>query len=234
MVACCRLVEAEFFDPRIHRAVEAAERWADDPQAEEVASAIWRELTVSPQPQLPQSGPEGEIAGIIAGAWQVLDEWADAEFYINARHAISHAVYLCLRQLPREVFTGGDGNAAEYCARVIACADSMVAGSIPKRIEDEDDEIGTETEIRRSIADILRDIFGNPFRPRTLEPAWLTSTVRALAEGIYTARAFDRMPILADALEDAGCDSEDILNHCRGDGPHVRGCWVIDLVLNKS
>ena len=81
---------------------------------------------------------------------------------------------------------------------------------------------------------VLRCIVGNPFRPATLDPSWLTSTVVALARGIYEDRAFDRMTILADALQDAGCDSEDVLNHCRGPGPHVRGCWVVDLVLGKS
>jgi hypothetical protein len=50
----------------------------------------------------------------------------------------------------------------------------------------------------------------------------------------FMRRAFDRMPILADALQDAGCDNEDVLNHCRGSGPHVRGCWVVDLVLRKE
>jgi hypothetical protein len=80
----------------------------------------------------------------------------------------------------------------------------------------------------------IRDIFGNPFRPVTFDPAWLTSTVVALAEGIYAERAFDRMPILADALQDAGCDNADVLHHCRGDGPHCRGCWVVDLVLGKE
>jgi hypothetical protein len=78
------------------------------------------------------------------------------------------------------------------------------------------------------------EVFGNPFRPITLDPSWLTSTVLALANGIYTERAFDRMPILADALQDAGCDNENILNHCRAPGPHTRGCWVCDLLLNKS
>ena len=62
---------------------------------------------------------------------------------------------------------------------------------------------------------------GNPFRPITLNPSWLTSTVLALANGIYEEKAFDRMPILADALQDAGCDNEDILNHCRQPGEHV-------------
>jgi hypothetical protein len=80
----------------------------------------------------------------------------------------------------------------------------------------------------------LRDIFGNPFRPVALDPAWLTSTVVTLANSIYTDRAFDRMPILADALEEAGCDNVDVLLHCRGDGPHVKGCWVVDLVLGKA
>ena len=81
---------------------------------------------------------------------------------------------------------------------------------------------------------ILRDIIGNPFRPVVVDLGWLTSTVLALATGIYADRAFDRMPILADALQDAGCDNDDMLTHCRGDGPHVRGCWVVDLLLGKS
>jgi hypothetical protein len=81
---------------------------------------------------------------------------------------------------------------------------------------------------------VIRDIFGNPFRPVTLDPAWQSATVRALAQAIYDDRAFERMPILSDALEDAGCANADILNHCRQPGEHVRGCWVVDLVLGKS
>jgi hypothetical protein len=80
----------------------------------------------------------------------------------------------------------------------------------------------------------IRDLFGNPFRPATLDPDWRTSTVLALARGIYAERAFDRLPILADALQDAGCDNEEMLSHCRGPGPHARGCWVVDLVLGKA
>ncbi len=68
-----------------------------------------------------------------------------------------------------------------------------------------------------------------------IDPAWRTSDVVALARGIYDDRAFDRMPILADALQDAGCNSDDILNHCRDTNtPHARGCWVVDLVLGKA
>jgi hypothetical protein len=87
---------------------------------------------------------------------------------------------------------------------------------------------------KRCQAMLLRDIFGNPFRPVTLNPAWLTSTVVQLAEGIYQERAFGRMPILADALQDAGCDSDDILNHCQQPGEHVRGCWVVDLLTGRK
>jgi hypothetical protein len=85
-----------------------------------------------------------------------------------------------------------------------------------------------------ALAAILRDVFGNPFPPATINPAWRTTNVAALAQSIYEERAFDRMPILADALEDAGCDNADILNHCRQPGAHVRGCWVVDLVLGKK
>jgi hypothetical protein len=84
---------------------------------------------------------------------------------------------------------------------------------------------------------LLRDIFGNPFRPVSLNPSWLAwndDTVRRIAQAIYDDRAFDRMPILADALEDAGCMDQTILNHCRQSGEHVRGCWVVDLLLGKE
>ena len=65
-------------------------------------------------------------------------------------------------------------------------------------------------------------------------PAWRTETVVALATAIYAERAFDRMPILADALEEAGCDHPDLLAHCRGPGPHARGCWALDLVRSVA
>jgi len=90
-----------------------------------------------------------------------------------------------------------------------------------------------ETE-QSNRCDLLRDIFGNPFRPVTPDPRWLTSTVIDLARTIYEERQWERMPILADALMDAGCDSEEVINHCRGPGPHVRGCFVVDLLLGKS
>jgi hypothetical protein len=80
----------------------------------------------------------------------------------------------------------------------------------------------------------LRDIFGNPFRWVTLDPCWLTPQTVVLAQAIYDDRAFDRFPILADALEDVGCTNADALDHCRQSGKHVRGCWVVDLLLDKK
>ncbi len=81
---------------------------------------------------------------------------------------------------------------------------------------------------------LARDIFGNPFRPITLSPEWRTDTSVTLARQMYESRDFSAMPILADALQDAGCDSADILSHCRKPGEHVRGCWVVDLILGKE
>jgi hypothetical protein len=83
--------------------------------------------------------------------------------------------------------------------------------------------------------ELLRDIFGNPFRPTTFSPEWRTDTTLSLARQMYDSREFYAMPILADALQDAGCDTEDILAHCRDPkATHVRGCWVCDLVLGKE
>ena len=87
---------------------------------------------------------------------------------------------------------------------------------------------------RKTQSHLLRCVIGNPFRPVTFFPEWRTSTVLALTAQMYAERDFGALPILADALQDAGCDSADILNHCRNSGPHVRGCWVVDLVLGKE
>jgi hypothetical protein len=85
---------------------------------------------------------------------------------------------------------------------------------------------------------LIRDVFGNPFRPAPrIERAWREKNKGAAADmsaSIYDSRVFDRLPILADALEDAGCTDADLLGHLRGPGPHVRGCWAVDLVLGKA
>ncbi len=87
---------------------------------------------------------------------------------------------------------------------------------------------------RQAVATALRDVCRTYFLWIKMNPAWRTSTTIGIAQGIYDDRAFDRMPILADALQDAGCENAEILTHCRGEGPHVHGCWVVDLVLGKE
>lgn len=92
----------------------------------------------------------------------------------------------------------------------------------------------TETADRNVQVSLLRDIFGNPFRPTIVDPSFLSPAVVNLAQDIYDERGFDRLPTLAIALEGAGCADTDILSHCRHSKPHVRGCWVVDLVLGRS
>src|SRR5262245_27794697 len=82
--------------------------------------------------------------------------------------------------------------------------------------------------------ELVREVFGNPFRPVRFEPRWQTTTVRDLARGMYRARDFSGMPVLADALEDAGCVDPAVLAHCRREANHVRGCWVLDGLLGAA
>jgi hypothetical protein len=86
-------------------------------------------------------------------------------------------------------------------------------------------------------ANLLRDVIGNPFRPVAVDPQWLRwngCTISKLAQVLHEERAFERLPILGDALEDAGCGDKAILTHCRFADEHVRGCWVVDLILGRT
>lgn len=88
---------------------------------------------------------------------------------------------------------------------------------------------------RRTKVHLLHDLWGPlPFRSVAIGSSWLTPSVFELAKLIYNEGAFDRLPDLADALENTGCDDACILCHCREEGPHVRGCWLIDLILGKT
>jgi hypothetical protein len=147
--------------------------------------------------------------------------WEDANeqrwFYVTEYAARS--VLLCTQP----DYEKAAPQVAALCAEVLRlCADSGREESARRQAH------------RRQVA-LVHEVFGNPFRPVALDPAWLTSDVRLLARGIYDEKAFERMPILADALQDAGCDSEEVLGHCRdAKQVHVRGCWVVDLVLGKQ
>jgi hypothetical protein len=109
-------------------------------------------------------------------------------------------------------------------------------------ISEFEEEDKRERAARKQLALFLREVVGNPFSTPRFEQAWRTSTAVQLAQSIFEERAFDRMPILADALLDADCDEEAILRHCRGTELwnkdkepvyHIRGCWVIELILGR-
>ncbi len=85
--------------------------------------------------------------------------------------------------------------------------------------------------------DLLRDLFEGVFQPVAVQPDWLAwqaGLVSRLARVLHDEGRFNELPVLADALEDAGCDDPRLLEHLRGHGPHARGCWALDAVLNKN
>jgi hypothetical protein len=96
------------------------------------------------------------------------------------------------------------------------------------------DNLVIHTKFERRVCGIIRDAIGNPFQPPTIDPSWLTDGTIPISEFIYKEQAFDRMPILGDVLENAGCDNDLILSHCRSQSRHARGCWVVDAILGKS
>jgi hypothetical protein len=95
-------------------------------------------------------------------------------------------------------------------------------------------EAASWEELRPTAPALIREVFGDPFRPVTIDPGWLTPDVKGLARVIYDDQAFHRLSVLGDALEDAGCSDATILSHCRGAGPHVRGCWVVDAIQGRE
>jgi hypothetical protein len=125
--------------------------------------------------------------------------------------------------------TPGAAAIADQAAQAVAI---HIAIAVPDR-EFTRTRDATYTAERAAQAAIAREIFGNPFRPDGFSPAWRTDTVLVLARLIYESCDFGALPILADALQDAGCEDHELLAHCREPGAHVRGCWVLDLVLGK-
>jgi hypothetical protein len=116
-------------------------------------------------------------------------------------------------------------------AQGAALAASSAAGML--RGVGADFETGFRAE-RQAQMGLLRDIIGNPYHPPAVVRRWVTQQVVDLAQRIYEERAFEELPRLADALLASGCDSNEILGHCRAPGPHVRGCWAVDLFLAKE
>ena len=120
---------------------------------------------------------------------------------------------------------------AKYTAYVFGWANDD--GPSAPRDGSPDSEGLRETHLHMQEA-VFRDIVGDADHPITFDPRWRTSDVVGVARGIYDDKVFVRMPILADALMDAGCEDEQVISHCCSRGPHVRGCWVVDLVLSRE
>jgi hypothetical protein len=210
--ACCRSVWKHLSDSSSKRAVEVAELVSDgevtDIEFEETANAA-EAVAVRASGFRPDVSDDPEV----------LDDFLELLTRDgNARAAAAWASTWALREVNR-------AHQGAWAA--------IAASATPTKAWKEANSFAGFTQ-----AKLLREIFGNPFRPlRALEPSLLTwngRTVSGLATAIYTTHAFERLPLLADALEDAGCSDGELLGHLRGPGPHVRGCWALDLVLGKS
>jgi hypothetical protein len=180
--------------------------------------------------------------GILA-ALDSTEAFADGHIDVNALEAIHIAAWTNLRARYDRNFPAGAKNAEIVCLYPTAqdphrdrdrynSEDDWPYALLVTRFIDHPNRAKPSSP---RLVRLLHDIFGPlPFRDVGVSPSWLTSDVLALARGIYEEKAFDRMPILADALQDAGCDNDEMLNHCRAEGwEHVRGCWVIDLLLGR-
>jgi hypothetical protein len=157
---------------------------------------------------------------------------ADRPFGQLAFQHAAAAVLKCLKTKPTQAAVA-QSEALEAVVAMRGHAEGWKPGSSwPRRPKHE----AAYTAEGAFQAGIARDIFGNPFRPPVaFEPSWHTNTVAALAKQMFELGDFSGMPILADALQEAGCDNDDILSHCRDvNQPHARGCWVTDLVLDKQ
>jgi hypothetical protein len=223
--ACCIHIWHLLTDARSRKAIEVAEQCADG----------W----ASPQALLEASDSAWAAAKEMISSYQTasgFDPYTDPERMYGIHDDCLAAPAACAAAYASMADLGWVSSVARYACHATVQAASPVgtagsAGSSATREEAERAE-------RTAQAALLCDIFGPlPFRTVTLDPLWLAwneGTVVKLAQGTYDDRAFDRLPVLADALEEAGCTNPDILAHCRQPGPHVRGCWVVDLLLGKE
>jgi len=208
--ACCRRIWHLLTDVS-RKAVEVAEQYADGLVTSEELSDPWPLHLPNPMPSIPA-------------------EWSNAKAEASGGDATRLAAAKDTRTMGIVFFTW----VARYAAGAVAWKIVGAAKNSTHAASWASAWNQTEADEYEEQVWLLRDILGNPFRPASLGPSWLTPDVITLAGHIYQDRAFCHLPELADALEDAGCHDPDILGHCRGEGEHVRGCWVVDLVLGKS
>jgi hypothetical protein len=229
--ACCRRLWSLLADGRSRAAVEAAERYADGEcsderlfraaaAAEEVegaaASAALRAHEAYLLYMEDVLGDSGGDEGPDDDGYHAFEAYVAAE---EARAAAAAAVAAAAAWDVRRIAA----NAHPYSRRTITWNCCRIAGP-PKQAE-----LAAQSRL-------LRDVC-NPFRRTDADPKWLrwnNGALPKMARAVYDGRRFADLPVLADALEDAGCTDAAVLGHCRGGGEHVRGCWVIDLLLGKA
>jgi hypothetical protein len=212
----CQFIRADLYSPNSVEALSIVERWVD-------GSATDAEV--------------GSANGMAESPTFGFD--FDADFWRRHPETDRSSLLELVKRgaLSEGALTGGEWRVDEAIrTRLLAAAELAYISTIGyTRGEREPNRLTSFISVVNWPGRWLVDcILGNPFRPITLDPSWRTEAVTALATGIYADRAFDRLPILADALQEAGCEDEDVLAHCRNDGPHARGCWVVDLVLGKA
>jgi hypothetical protein len=210
--ACCRRLAPHFKDERSARLIDVSDRFADGIAEVNELNAAFDDGVEA------QEAIHWEDGGAV--------DQASAETVLGLRAEL----YL------DQVFEG-IGEVAGTIAAAEARDQIYTPGRPASETDADRDEVEEQGKRKEAaaLARIMRDIFGNPFQPVTFDPAWRTSDAVALTRQMYDSREFSAMPILADALQDAGCDNDDILSHCRATQlPHVRGCWVVDLVLDKA
>jgi hypothetical protein len=234
-VACCRRIWHLLTDERSRAAVNFAERFAVGDATESERPRYWLEANhASGQARRFVTHPQdaGNLAfstAAEAAELALCPSQVNADLAVAVHAAASAVAYQEIvrsGQIPPDTWQGcfrdEDQEAEAWASQYLAfkTTSQFVA------------PLSVEQGIQASM---LRDIFGPlPFRPIILDRAWLTPSVKALVQTIEAEHNFSGLPILADNLEEADCTSGDILSHCRGPGEHVRGCWVVNLLLGKS
>lgn len=213
--ACCYLMWPLLWDEHSRKAVQLAERYAD---GEVTAATLRRAGRAAEEVWYAARDRRLRYQGRNLGPLVVRTNVAEMAFSTTAP-----AGYICVSVagVARGIFHPTE----EGVKPDATFPPSPLPMSAPGR---------TTEQLRRWLARLVRDVFGNPFRPVALSSQWRTETALSIARQMYESRDFAAMPILGDALEETGCIDEEILGHCRGPGPHVRGCWVVDLLLGKE
>lgn len=185
---------------------------------------------------LTDSAPERTLRAVEV-AERFADGLADREELLRARSSAFHAVFKVQSRLWDEAVARGEQALRrtltdEECGLYFAA--ETAHPHTPFRIGWLRHRLRWDGRLMRVAPAVLREVVGHPFDPPAIDSRWRTTGVAALARRIYDERSFGAMPDLADALEGAGCHDAEILGHCRGKGPHVRGCWVLDALLGRS